>query len=93
MRFDEGELELGSTVTLRWDNGRVQRFNAAWLRSQCRCELCKTQAIKPEPSMFPGIEASAVDFVGRYALQFHFTDGHKHGAYSFDLLESFPDEA
>ena len=43
--------------------------------------------------MFPGIEVTAFDMVGRYALQFYFTDGHQQGAYSYDLLLTFPDEA
>lgn len=93
MKFLEGEIEIGSTVLLRWDTGRTQRLGAAFLRSKCPCEQCKLAPIKLEQGMFPGLELEQADPVGRYALLLGFSDGHGYGAYSFDLLQSFPDEA
>lgn len=92
-RFLEGEAELGPTLQLRWDDGRVQRLSASFLRSQCPCETCKLQKPRPQPSDFPSLAVERFDPVGRYALQLHFSDGHRHGAFSFDLLQSFDDEA
>ena len=44
--------------------------------------------------MFPGLEILKTDLVGSYAFQFHFSDGHKHGAYPYETLEnSYGDEA
>lgn len=91
--FPEGKLLLGPVVELQWNNGRVQKLGADFLRSRCPCELCRTSSIKLEPSMFPGLSVGSLDFVGAYALQLHFSDGHKHGAFTFDLLEKLPDNA
>ena len=93
MDFEEGTLELGAVVELRWRDGRVQKLSAPFLRAHCRCEVCKTLPIKLESSMFPGLHVDQKFDVGAYALQFVFSDGHKNGAYSFDLLLTFPDLA
>ena len=93
MRFLEGELELGPALSLRWDEGRSQALSAAFLRSKCPCETCKMQKPRPEPSEFPGLTIEGFEPVGRYALQLFFSDGHRHGAFSFDLLQSFADQA
>jgi len=93
MKFMEGDIELGSSAVLRWDTGRIQRLGAAFLRAHCPCEQCKLAPIKLEAGMFPGLLVLAADPVGRYALLLRFSDGHGYGAYSFDLLQAFPDEA
>lgn len=93
MRFLEGSLECGPALRLDWDNGRKQSLSAAFLRSQCPCETCKLQKPRPAPADFPGLSVERFDPVGRYALQLYFSDGHRHGAFSFDLLQTFPDEA
>jgi ATP-binding protein involved in chromosome partitioning len=89
----EGDIAVGPRAVLTWDNGRIQSLGAAFLRAKCPCEQCKLAPIKLEPGMFPGLGVERADPVGRYALQLAFSDGHSHGAYSFDLLLSFPDEA
>ena len=93
MRFLEGELLLGEPLVLTWANGRKQRLTGAFLRSRCPCESCKLQKPRPEPAVFMGVTVDGFEPVGRYALQLHFSDGHRHGAFSFDLLQTFPDEA
>ncbi|HTB22823.1 MAG TPA: DUF971 domain-containing protein [bacterium] len=93
MRFMEGQFETGTTALLRWDKGRTQRLSAPFLRAHCPCEQCKLAPIKLEPGMFPGLSVETAEPVGRYALLLGFSDGHGYGAFSFDLLESFPDEA
>jgi DUF971 family protein len=89
----EGDIALGPEVRIRWDKGRVQTLGAAFLRAHCPCEQCKLAPIKLEAGMFPGLELESAKAVGRYALLLEFSDGHGYGAYSFDLLEAFPDEA
>ena len=34
----------------------------------------------------PGVYPTAIEYVGRYALKFVWSDGHDTGLYSFDLL-------
>jgi DUF971 family protein len=93
MRFIEGDIAVGEAAVLRWDGGRVQRLGAPFLRARCPCEQCKLAPIKLEPGMFPGLLLESAQPVGRYALLLGFSDGHGYGAYSFDLLQSLPDEA
>lgn len=93
MRFLEGTLETGPVLKLLWDNGRRQNLSGAFLRSRCPCETCKLRQPRPQASDFAGVTVESCQPVGRYALQLGFSDGHKHGAFSFDLLQSFPDEA
>lgn len=91
--FGEGTLTLGPLVELKWRNGRTQRLGADYLRSKCFCQICRVAPIPLETSMFPGVTVNQVDLVGAYAVQFYFSDGHKHGVYSFDMLEKLPDQA
>ena len=93
MRFMEGDIQLGAVARLRWDDGLAQSLSAPYLRAHCPCEQCKLAPIRLEPSMFPGLTLDRADPVGRYALLLGFSDGHGYGAYSFDLLRSFPEEA
>ncbi len=93
MRFLEGDVEIGAEAVLTWDGGRVQRLSAPFLRAQCPCENCRLAPLRLEPAMFPGLRLERAQPVGRYALLLGFSDGHASGAYSFDLLQSFPDKA
>jgi DUF971 family protein len=34
----------------------------------------------------PGVYPTAIEYVGRYALKFVWSDGHDTGLYSYDLL-------
>ena len=43
--------------------------------------------------MFPGLVLESARPVGRYALLLGFSDEHDYGAFSFDLLQTFPDQA
>ena len=89
----EGEISLGPVFEMRWKTGRLQRLSAAFLRSKCPCENCRMASVKLEPALFSGITIDKLDFVGNYALQLQFSDGHKHGAFSYVLLEKLPDNA
>jgi DUF971 family protein len=39
------------------------------------------------------VSFSHISIVGRYALNFHFSDGHETGIYSFDLLRRLAGQA
>lgn len=93
LRFLEGEIETGEAAILRWDSGRTQKLNAAYLRSLCPCEQCRLASVELKAEMFPGLRLEKAVAVGRYALQMAFSDGHAYGAYTFDFLLSLPDEA
>ena len=92
-KFIEGELLVGPSLKILWQDGRKQSLSAAYLRAKCPCETCKLSTIELKPEMYPGLSVDGFEPVGRYALQLHFSDGHRYGAYSFDLLQTLPDEA
>ncbi len=95
MDFAEGTLSLGPVVELRWQDGRVQRPGARLparplpLRGHLQDPAHEAGSLHvPGLERRPGLRSGVA-----YALQLVFSDGHKHGAYSYDLLLTFPDEA
>ena len=84
------------TLRISWADGRECRYRASDLRRLCPCAQCvnewtgermlKAEAVNEE------LEISDLSLVGRYALNFRWSDGHETGIYSFrylrDLCES-----
>ncbi len=62
------------------------------LRYQCRCAECVdefTRARKINRASIPAdIKPVRIEPVGRYAIQVEWSDGHRTGIYSYDLLLS-----
>jgi DUF971 family protein len=45
------------------------------------------------PEQVPeGVYPTAIEYVGRYALQFNWSDGHSTGIYSYDYLRQLWEE-
>ena len=81
---------IGEGISISWSDGQTCVYPYRYLRLQCACAGCVeemsgrqilTLAMVPE-------DVIAVDFleVGRYALQFLWTDGHSTGIYPFRML-------
>jgi len=87
----EGEHQLRIT----WADEKVCEYNAARLRRACPCAQCvnewtgertlKAEAISDE------MEIKDIAIVGRYALNFRWSDGHDTGIYSFQYLRDLCD--
>ena len=84
------------TLKIAWGDGRECRFRAAQLRRACPCAQCVNEwtgqrVLKPE-NIDEELQISDLSVVGRYALNFRWSDGHETGIYSFkylrDLCES-----
>ena len=81
---------VGEGVSITWSDGRVCVYPYRYLRLQCACAAC-VEEMSGRPilnvAMVPE-DVIAVDFleVGRYALQFLWTDGHSTGIYPFRML-------
>ncbi len=78
------------TLGLEWDDGRKSTYSLRVLRGSCNCASCVDEVtgeriVFPEhiPESIRAIEARAV---GRYALQFVWSDGHDSGIYTFEYL-------
>ncbi|MDQ5838329.1 MAG: DUF971 domain-containing protein [Acidobacteriota bacterium] len=82
------EGEAGLRIT--WADGRECRFTAPELRRACPCAQCVNEwtgqrVLAPE-SVSEQLSIDDIAIVGRYALNFRWSDGHQTGIYSFRLL-------
>lgn len=73
-------------VVIRWGDGHESRLPITRLRGFCPCAECQGHGggIRYVENQAHGI--SGADPVGRYALLFHFSDGHSTGIYRFESL-------
>ena len=85
------QIELvGEGVSIVWSDGQTCFYPYRYLRLQCACAAC-VEEMSGRPilnvAMVPE-DVIAVDYleVGRYALQFLWTDGHSTGIYPFRML-------
>jgi DUF971 family protein len=82
------EGDAGLRIT--WGDGHVCQFNAPDLRRSCPCAQCVNEwtgqrVLKPE-AVSDELVISEIAIVGRYALNFRWSDGHETGIYSFRYL-------
>lgn len=82
-------------ITIRWDDGHESIYFADHLRKNCPCALCTGQDKKTDPGLFKVLKSTPenVKFtkwerIGRYAVGFQFSDGHKTGIYTYETLRS-----
>ena len=77
-------------LTINWADGRECRFVAAELRRACPCAQCVNEWTGErvlDPAAVPEDLAIAdVQLVGRYAINFRWSDNHDTGIYSFRYL-------
>ena len=77
-------------LSINRSNKTGSKYTAAELRRSCPCAGCRdewTGEKTLDASTVPDdMTFSHISIVGRYALNFHFSDGHETGIYSFDYL-------
>ncbi len=84
--------ESDSEISINWSDETESKFNAAQLRKSCPCAGCVNEwtgekTLKTD-SVPDDLSFSSISIVGRYALNFHFSDGHDTGIYSFQYLRN-----
>jgi len=84
---------IGTEVAIRWDDGTESFITFATLRA-----ASPSAAVRGErdifghqyggeaPQNYVGVEVTGWQRVGNYAIQFDFSDGHRTGLYSYELL-------
>ena len=82
--------ESDSELSISWSDEAETKYNAADLRRACPCAGCINEwtgekMLKAE-NIADDLSFSSISIVGRYAMNFHFSDGHETGIYSFDYL-------
>ena len=82
----EGE----SGLRIIWADDCVCRYSAAELRRACPCAQCVNewtgQRVLKVETVSEELTIADVSIVGRYALNFRWSDGHETGIYSFRYL-------
>lgn len=87
-----GPTQDGLALEIRWKDGHSSLYKPRYLRLTCPCAGCVDEMTgQPtlNPSMVPeGIYPTAIHHIGRYALQFVWSDGHDTGFYTFETLRA-----
>ena len=92
----EIKQEGDSEIRITWADGRVCQFHAAQLRRACPCAQCVNEwtgqrMLKPE-TVSEELEITDLSLVGRYAINFRWSDSHETGIYSFRYLRQLCEE-
>jgi DUF971 family protein len=82
--------ESDREVSIKWSDDSETRYTAAQLRRSCPCATCVNEwtgeKILVPDQVADDLSFSTISIVGRYALNFHFSDGHDTGIFSFTYL-------
>jgi DUF971 family protein len=82
--------ESDSELTINWSDDSETKYTAAALRRACPCAQCIDEWTGKktllDESIPDDIHFNHISIVGRYALNFHYSDGHETGIYTFTML-------
>ncbi len=88
---DAGALEI------TWDDGQASRLMPGILRKACPCATCreKHSAAEKKPNLLPVLKMeetkplaiAGMRPVGNYAYNVQFSDGHRSGLFTIELLD------
>lgn len=80
----------GRQIDIRWQDGLRTEHSSFDLRAQCPCASCvhefSGEQLLEIEDVEPNVVASSYQKVGRYALQFQWSDGHSTGIYTYERL-------
>lgn len=87
--------ESESQLRITWADEKVCEYEAARLRRACPCAQCVNEwtgerTLNPQ-AISDDIRINDISIVGRYALNFRWSDGHETGIYSFQFLRDLCD--
>ena len=81
---------LQSHISITWNNGHTSIFNSRNIRLNCKCAQCVDEITQEnlidENTISEILYAEDHLIVGKYAIQFLWSDGHSTGIYPFDTL-------
>ncbi len=90
---------IGDNIAIKWEDGHETFHQMGRLRSLSpsaetsgeRDLLGKEIGYIPKGRDYSAVTVRSWNFVGNYAVQFRFSDGHSSGIYSYDYLRSIAD--
>jgi DUF971 family protein len=99
-RSVEVNLTTGTGVDIEWKDEHRSHYSFPFLRDACPCALCDDERSKSgrrpgetprsaagELPMFKAAaKPTSAEGVGKYAIKFHWNDGHELGIYSWQFL-------
>jgi len=85
-----GPTSDAAALQIEWADGHTSQFTPWELRVACPCagcvdEMTGKRTLRPE-DVDPGVHPLEINYVGRYALSFRWSDGHSTGIYPFEFL-------
>lgn len=93
---DIGPTEDASRLRIQWGDGHVSEYEPRFLRLKCPCAACVDEMTGKRilvPSMVPeGVYPLEINYVGRYALLFTWSDGHRTGIYPYEYLRKLDED-
>jgi ATP-binding protein involved in chromosome partitioning len=79
-------------IRVEWNDGHASIYSSRELRLACPCAGCVHEVtgerILDPASILADIRPLAINPIGRYALQIHWSDRHNTGIYSYDKLRA-----
>jgi DUF971 family protein len=93
-------VTTGTGMEIEWKDSHRSGYSFVFLRDACPCALCDEERSKTHrqpgdpPKLAPGVlpmfkpaaKPTSVEPVGKYAIKFHWNDGHELGIYSWQFL-------
>ena len=94
MRLEAESVQLiGNELAIKWNDGSESFLRLEYLRRGCPCAACGGEPdvlgrlVRPQVSYTPAsFELRGWSFVGGYALQPRWGDGHDSGIYAYQYL-------
>lgn len=88
--------ESDSELSIEWSDGESFLYNAPQLRRICPCAGCVNEwtgerMLKPE-TVSDDLTFKSIGVVGRYALNFIFSDEHDTGIFSYKYLREIAEK-
>jgi DUF971 family protein len=96
-------LTTGTGMDIEWKDGHLSHYPFVYLRDACPCALCDEERSKSRrepgetpklapgalPMFKPSAKPASAEAVGKYAIKFHWNDGHELGIYSWQFLRDW----
>ena len=79
-------------IRIDWKDGHHSEYTLRYLRDHCPCATCAgthgtaAAAANPFQMYQPTLKIDEVEPVGNYAIRLNWSDGHRSGIYSYELL-------